>query len=91
MAHTNTHPREPWPARFLRVIDERWWLRHGLFWLVRTVLLTWLALCLIHVSLNLQLALRDMLLLMVPHMVATYALLYGVLPALWQGRRARLL
>ena len=91
MAHINTPPHEPWPNRLLRAIDERWWLRHGLFWLVRTVLVTWLVLCLIHVSLNLRLALRDMLLLMVPHMVATYALLYGVLPALWQGRRARLL
>ncbi|MGY3087500.1 hypothetical protein ACVWYF_000526 [Hymenobacter sp. UYAg731] len=90
MAHINTHLREPWPARLLRAIDERWWLRHGLFWLVRTVLLTWLVLYVVHVALNLRLALRDMTLLLVPHMLATYALLYGVLPALWQGRRARL-
>ncbi|WP_210516072.1 sensor histidine kinase [Hymenobacter terricola] len=87
MAQTNPQ----WLTHALRAIDERRWLRHGLFWLVRTVVLTWLVTYIIHVAVNVRLGLRDMLLLLVPHMLATYALLYGVLPALWQGRRTRFL
>ncbi|MDQ2769424.1 MAG: sensor histidine kinase [Bacteroidota bacterium] len=85
MAPTNPH----WLARTLQAIDERRGLRHGLFWLVRTVVLVVLVTFIVHVAVNWQLGLRDMLLLLVPHALATYALLYGVLPALWAGQRAR--
>jgi hypothetical protein len=76
-------------APTLRAIDERWWLRHGLFWLVRTLLMAVLMLHVIHVAVNARLALRDALLFLVPLVPATYALLYGVLPALEQGHRLR--
>ncbi|GAB3879469.1 hypothetical protein GCM10028824_43020 [Hymenobacter segetis] len=76
-------------ARGIQAIDERWWLRHGLFWLVRTLLMAWLIMYVIHVSVSLRLALRDMLLQLVVLVPATYALLYGVLPALDRGPRWR--
>ena len=72
----------------LRAIDERWWLRHGLFWLGRTGLMVWLVVYVIHV-LTPRLALRDILLQLMPLVPATYALLYGVLPALARGPRWR--
>ncbi len=81
-----------WLAPALRAIDERWWLRHGLFWLVRTVLMTWLFLYSLHTTTDWHLALRDSLLLLPPVLLATYVLLYGVLPLLWQeGRGGRFL
>ncbi len=94
MAQTSTlaaPPSTPVLSQVLRALDAYFWLRHGLFWLVRTVVLTWLVTHVVHVALNGRLALRDMLLLLVPHVLATYALLYSVLPALWQGQRRRFL
>ncbi|WP_201981804.1 sensor histidine kinase [Hymenobacter rubidus] len=85
MTHTATHRL----AAALQAIDERFWLRHGLFWLVRTLLMAWLMVHVIHVAVNGRLALRDALLFLVPLVPVTYALLYGVLPALEQGRRLR--
>jgi hypothetical protein len=78
-----------WLARAWRAIDEQFWLRHSLFWLVRTVLLTWLlrGIC---IEPDARLALRATLLLLLSHMLATYTLLYGVLPALWRGQQLRL-
>ena len=76
-------------ATVLQAIDERWWRRHGLFWLGRTLLMTWLVMYLIHVAVSPRLALRDMLLQLVPLVPATYALLYRVLPALERGPRWR--
>jgi len=84
-AHTGIWGLSP----VLRAIDERWWLRHGLFWLGRTLLMTWMLIYIIHVGQGLARTLRDMLLQLVPMVPATYALLYGVLPALKRGSRRR--
>ncbi len=79
-------------GRVLQAIDEHFWLRHGLFWLVRTLLMTWLFLYSLHTTTDGGRALRDALILLPPHMLATYALLYGVLPLLWRnGSRGRFL
>lgn len=79
-----------WLASALRALDERWWLRHALFWLVRTVLMTWLFLYCLHTTTDWHLALRDALLLLPPVLLGTYALLYGVLPVPGQeGRGGR--
>ncbi len=87
MAHANTPPHEPWLGRFLRALDERWWLRHGLFWLVRTGLMTALFLFGLHSTTDWRVALRDSLILLPPLLFTTYSLLYGVLP--WLGRAGR--
>ena len=71
-------------ARVLRALDERWWLRHGLFWTVRTGLMTALFLFGLHSTTDWHRALRDSLILLPPLLLATYSLLYGVLP--WLGR-----
>ncbi|WP_324672194.1 sensor histidine kinase [Hymenobacter sp. GOD-10R] len=83
MAHTAAQ----WPIRLLRAIDEHFWLRHGLFWLVRTVYMTWQFLYDLHTTADWQVALRDSLILLPPQLVATYSLLYGVLPLLWRPKR----
>jgi hypothetical protein len=79
----------------LRAIDKRWWLRHGLFWAVRTALMTWLFLYGLHTSTDWRIALRDSLILLPPLLLLTYSLLYGVLPGLerpeHRGRYALLL
>ena len=77
-------------ARVLRALDERWWLRHGLFWTVRTGLMTALFLFGLHSTTDWHRALRDSLILLPPLLLATYSLLYGVLPWLDRpGHRAR--
>ncbi|WP_310391739.1 histidine kinase [Hymenobacter sp.] len=80
-------------ARLLQAIDERWWLRHGLFWLVCVALMVLLFLRVLQSTTYPWRALRDAVLLVsVPFMLATYALLYGVLPLLWRdGRRGSFL
>ena len=79
-------------ARVLRAIGERWWLRHSLFWAVRTVLMTALFLFGLHSTTDWRVALRDSLILLPPLLLTTYSLLYGVLPWLEQrGRFAGLL
>ena len=81
-----------WLAPVLRALDERWWLRHGLFWLVRTALMTWLFLHVLKTTPDWRMALYDALLLLPPVLLGTYALLYGVLPLLGQaGRGGRFL
>ena len=79
----------------LRALDERWWLRHGLFWTVRTVLMTALFLFGLHSTTDWRVALRDSLILLPPLLLTTYSLLYGVLPWLeheeHRGRFAGLL
>ena len=80
-----------WLATGLQAIDERWWLRHGLFWLVRTGLMVWLFLYSLHTTTDWRVALRDALVLL-PPLLVTYTLLYGVLPVLWQdGQTGRFL
>jgi len=79
-----------WLEPVLRAIDERFWLRHGLFWLIRTLLFVWMFLYGVKLTVNVEYAWRDSLLMLVPHMVIVYSLLYGVLPALWRGDRWRL-
>ena len=92
MAPPNTPLNEPWSAQLLRAIDERWWLRHSLFWAVRTVLMTALFLFGLHSTTDWRVALRDSLILLPPLLLTTYSLLYGVLPWLEQrGRFAGLL
>ncbi|MBF9220801.1 hypothetical protein [Hymenobacter ruricola] len=56
----------PAVAAAMRAIDERRWLRHGLFWLVRTVLMTWLFLYGLHSTTDWHVALRDSLILLLP-------------------------
>ena len=74
----------------LRALDERWWLRHGLFWLGRTGLMTALFLFGLHSTTDWRVALRDSLTLWPPLLLTTYSLLYGVLPALGPpARRGR--
>jgi len=68
----------------LGATTDRWWLRHGLFWAVRTVLMTGLFLFGLHATTDWHRALRDSLILLPPLLLATYSLLYGVLP--WLGR-----
>ena len=79
-------------ARVLRALDERWWLRHGLFWTVRTVLMTGMFLFGLHSTTDWHVALRDSLILLPPLLLTTYSLLYGIMPWLehW-GRFAGLL
>ncbi|MBO2009138.1 sensor histidine kinase [Hymenobacter negativus] len=80
----------PAVAAVLRAIDERWWLRHGLFWVVRTALMTWLFLYGLHSTTDWRIALRDSLILLPPLLLLTYSLLYGVLPGLERpGHRGR--
>ena len=77
-------------ARVLRALDERWWLRHGLFWTVRTVLMTGMFLFGLHSTTDWHVALRDSLILLPPLLLAAYSLLYGVLPWLERpGQRGR--
>ena len=87
MAPPNTPLNEPWSAQLLRAIDERWWLRHSLFWAVRTVLMTALFLFGLHSTTDWRVALRDSLILLPPLLLTTYSLLYGVLP--WLEQRGR--
>ncbi|MBC8082741.1 MAG: histidine kinase, partial [Hymenobacter sp.] len=70
-------------ARFLRALDERWWLRHGLFWLVDLAWVTWFLVFQLRIATNWQAALHTALLLPPLRLVLTYTLLYGVLPRLW--------
>ena len=72
-------------APVLRALDERWWLRHGLFWAVRTGLMTALFLFGLHSTTDWRVALRDSLILWPPLLLTTYSLLYGVLPRLGQA------
>ena len=74
----------PWLDSGLRALDERRWLRHGLFWAVRTGLMTALFLFGLHSTTDWRVALRDSLILLPPLLLLTYSLLYGVLP--WLGR-----
>ena len=60
------------------------WLRHGVFWVIYTLFLTWYILQMKLISQPL-LALRDAGLFLGLFMVATYSLLYGVLVPYWQG------
>jgi hypothetical protein len=83
MAPTRTGTLAP----VLRAIDERRWLRHGLFWLVQTVLVAILLRYCVHMVPTLRLAVRDALLVTPVHMLNVYLLLYGVLPRLWQRER----
>ena len=78
---------KPLLSRFLQAIDERWWLRHGLFWLVRMALLLWLFLYDLRTTPTWPLALRDILILLPLHLIITYSLLYGILPQLWLTNR----
>lgn len=92
MEHTKKPPRESWPSRVLRVVDERRWLRHGLFWLTCLSLMLPLFLVVLHTTTDRLRALRDSMLQLGPFALATYSLLYGVLPLLWQdGRRGAFL
>jgi hypothetical protein len=72
-------------ATVLRLVDERRWLRHGLFWLVDTGLMV--EMFLHGFTTDVHLARRNALLVLVPHLLATYPLLYGVVPVLWQPNR----
>ena len=77
-------------SRLLRALDERWWLRHGLYWAARTGLMTGLFLFGLHSTPDWRVALRDSLILLPPLLLATYSLLYGVLPWLDRpGHRGR--
>lgn len=78
-------------ARVLRALDERWWLRHGLFWTVRTVLMTGMFLFGLHSTTDWHVALRDSLILLPPLLLAAYSLLYGVLPWLERPGQTRAL
>jgi sensor histidine kinase YesM len=74
----------------LRAIDERWWLRHTLFWAVDTALLVPFFLYDLQSTTDARRAAFDALLLLSPHLLAAYALLYGVVPWLWRpARRGR--
>ena len=68
----------------LRTLDERRALRHGLFWLLVTGLVMLLFLYDMRMTTRVGVALGDALLVLVPNALATYALLFGVLP--WLGR-----
>ena len=72
------------PAPLLRAVDERWWLRHGLFWLAWTAGFTWVFVH-NHMAPTLRLAFREVVVGTPVFLVAAYALLYGVLPVLWRG------
>ncbi|MFC7667662.1 sensor histidine kinase [Hymenobacter humi] len=76
----------------LKAIDERFWLRHGLFWLADFVFVVWFVLFGIRSATGGWNALQNALLLTGLHVAVTYPLLYGVVPALWrEDRRGRLL
>ena len=79
-------PAPQWLQSVMRAVDERWWLRHALFWLLRTAWMTWLFLAVLRATPYPLRALRDALLLLPPHMLVTYSLLYLVLPTLWTSR-----
>jgi hypothetical protein len=81
-----THPATWTLAPFLRAVDERHWLRHGLFWLVHTLVLTWMMRYAIHMMSDVRLAARDAVVMLPVHIGTIYPLLYGVLPKLWQPR-----
>jgi hypothetical protein len=66
----------------LQALNERRWLRHGLFWLAHTVLMTWLLVDGCHKAADAGVALRYSLQALGLYMLAAYSLLYGVLPAL---------
>jgi hypothetical protein len=72
-------------APFLRAIDERRWLRHGLFWLVQTALIVWLLRFGVRMVFTLDIATRDAFIVLTTHMLSVYLLLYGVLPRLWRN------
>ena len=72
------------PAPLLRALDERWWLRHGLFWLAWTGGFTWVFIH-NHMAPTLRLAFREVVIGLPVFLAATYTLLYGVLPVLWRG------
>lgn len=87
MAQTHAPESGPWPAQALRALNEHWWLRHGLFWLVDTGLVVLFFLYDLHSTPDVRVAAKDALLILLPHLLATYALLYGVLA--WLGRPQR--
>ncbi len=75
----------------LTAVDERFWLRHGLFWAADFALMVWFVLFGIHSATGWWMVPRRALLLTAMHVAVTYPLLYGVVPALWQqNRRGRL-
>ena len=81
----------PGLAVILRAIDERRWLRHGLFWVADFAWAVWLILFGFHNATDWWNVLRHALLLTAMHLVVTYPLLYWVVPALWQpDQRGRL-
>ena len=81
----------PGLAVILRAIDERRWLRHGLFWVADFAAMVWFVLFGIHSATGWWMVPRRALLLTTMHIAVTYPLLYGVIPALWQkNQRARL-
>ncbi|MDB5235753.1 MAG: hypothetical protein JWR44_2746 [Hymenobacter sp.] len=82
MAQTATRTLAP----LLRAIDEQRWLRHGLFWVASAAFMDWMFMHSIHMTSDWRVAVRNALLLQLSFMPPTYALLYGVLPALWQGQ-----
>ncbi|MBF9143973.1 sensor histidine kinase [Hymenobacter properus] len=73
-------------ARALQLIDERWWLRHGLFWLASGSFMLWLYLYGLHITPEWRVGLVNTVLHQAYFALLTYALLYGVLPALWQDQ-----
>lgn len=77
---------QPSLGRALSALPAAHWLHHGLFWAVDTALVV--NLFLHGMTTDFRLALRDACLVLLPHLVLTYALLYGVLPALWQASRS---
>jgi len=83
MAQTETQ----WVSRALQAVDERRWLRHGLFWLVDTGLVVLFYLYDLQAMTDARVAIADAVLVLAPHLLATYALLYGVLPWLWRPHR----
>ncbi|HEX8429149.1 sensor histidine kinase [Hymenobacter sp.] len=70
-------------APVLRALDQHWWLRHGLFWLVDTAWVTWFLGFQLQLNIGWQGILLNVLLLLPLRLVITYSLLYGVLPRLW--------
>ncbi|MFD2934938.1 sensor histidine kinase [Spirosoma flavum] len=70
-------------------LEQYVWLRHGAFWVIYTLFLTWYILQMKLINQPL-LALRDALLFLGLFMVATYSLLYGVLAPYWQGETRQL-
>ena len=81
----------PGLAVILSAVDERRWLRHGLFWVADFATMVWFVILGIHSATGWWMVPRRALLLTTMHIVITYPLLYGMVPALWQkNQRGRL-